>query len=304
MEIACGPEHRYQPTPALLEAAAAAHGPLAGLIVASPANPTGTQLTREALAALAQWCAARGTRLVSDEIYHGVGGAGPLDSTAWEHDRQAIVISSFSKLWGMTGWRVGWMLLPEELRGPVDALAGNLALCPPSLAQHAALAALSPEAEAEAAQQNEQYVRNREQVLAALPGLLLTAPATPTGAFYVYADASALLARSGCADAAALCRRVLNEARVALAPGDDFDAVDGGRWCGCRLRAIPRSSPRRSRTSRRGWGSCREALPAGCGLGAAAGAAAGWGLCGAARGDRSVGGGPRDLGAGAGRSGG
>ncbi len=136
---------------------------------------------------------------MSDEIYHGVGGAGPLDSTAWQHEQQSIVISSFSKLWGMTGWRVGWMLLPPELRGPVDALAGNLALCAPSLAQHAAIAALSPEAEAEAAAQNERYVRNREQVLAALPSLLLRVPAVPTGAFYLWADADELLARSGCA---------------------------------------------------------------------------------------------------------
>src|SRR6478609_11706380 len=149
VEIDCGPETRYQPTPALLDVAQAG-GPLAGLIVASPANPTGTMIDRAELAAITGWCAANGVRLVSDEIYHGVtypepGAADPRGVCAWESDESSLVISSFSKYWGMTGWRLGWMLLPEDLVRAVDALAGNVSLCPPAPAQYAAVSAFAEE---------------------------------------------------------------------------------------------------------------------------------------------------------------
>ena len=143
VELDCGPETRYQPTVAQLEAV---EGRLDGLVVASPANPTGTMIREEELAALAGWCADRGVRLVSDEIYHGITYGGPRPSTAAQYlDRGAVVVNSFSKYWAMTGWRLGWMLLPEDLVASVDALAGNVALCPPALAQHAGVAALSPQ---------------------------------------------------------------------------------------------------------------------------------------------------------------
>ncbi len=181
-------------------------------------------------AALAEWCRARGVRLISDEIYHGLLHGGATATCAWQHDRSAVVVSSFSKFWGMTGWRLGWALLPPELVGPVDALAGNLALCPPALSQQAALAAFTERSYAEATAAARRCSLHRELLMERLPQLGLRAPAPADGAFYVYADASELLARAGQPDSVALCRRILDEAGVALTPGTDFDAVDGGRW--------------------------------------------------------------------------
>ncbi len=220
VDVPCGADTRYQPTVAQLEAA----GPLDGLVLASPANPTGTMVTPDELAALATWCAARGVRLVSDEIYHGITYTGaPAEATAAAfRDAGAIVVSSFSKFWGMTGWRLGWLALPDDLVGPVDALAGNLALCPPSLAQHAAPAAFSPEAMAEARAAVARYAGCRDLLLRALPALRWTA-APMDGAFYLYADVSA----HGL-DAGTYCARLLDEAGVALTPGTDFDPAGGG----------------------------------------------------------------------------
>ncbi|MFC7765806.1 pyridoxal phosphate-dependent aminotransferase [Leucobacter soli] len=149
VEIPTGVETRYQPTPALLDAAVAEHGELAGLIIASPANPTGTMLGRAELAALADWCRARGTRLISDEIYHGItfpqpGDPDPRGVSAVELDPEAIVINSFSKYWGMTGWRLGWAILPPALVAPFEALASNFALSPPAPAQELAMNAFTP----------------------------------------------------------------------------------------------------------------------------------------------------------------
>lgn len=230
VEIACGPEVRHQPTPELLDRAIAEHGPLTALVVASPANPTGTVIPDAEFAELAAWCRERGVRLVSDEIYHGLVHGDTTASCAWQYERSAIVISSFSKFWGMTGWRLGWALLPPELVGPVDALAGNLSLCPPALSQQAALAAFTERSYEEAAAAARRCTEHRELVMARLPELGLLAPAPADGAFYVYADGSELLARTGAPDAVALCRRLLDEASVALTPGTDFDAIDGGRF--------------------------------------------------------------------------
>lgn len=149
IEITCGPAERYQPTPALLDAAVAKHGPLQGLILASPANPTGTMVDRTELTALSDWCSANGVRLVSDEIYHGITyPADPQASDArgvcaWEVNRTSVVISSFSKYWGMTGWRLGWALMPADLVSTIDALSSNLTLCPPAPAQLAAIEAFT-----------------------------------------------------------------------------------------------------------------------------------------------------------------
>ncbi|HET8593814.1 MAG TPA: aminotransferase class I/II-fold pyridoxal phosphate-dependent enzyme, partial [Intrasporangium sp.] len=175
VDIDCGPEVRYQPTPELLEAAHR-QAPLAGLVLASPANPTGTMVDRDELAAVTEWCAANRVRLVSDEIYHGVtypepGAPDPRGVCAWELDESAIVVSSFSKYWGMTGWRLGWLLLPEELVRPVDALAGNVALCPPAPAQYAAVAAFAEESYRECEAAVEEFARTRKLLLDNAPRL-------------------------------------------------------------------------------------------------------------------------------------
>ena len=227
VDVPCGPEVRFQPTVALLEALVAEGGPIDGLVLAGPANPTGTLVEPAALAAIASWCEAHGVRLVSDEIYHGItygagAGHGAGAPTAATSDG-ALVVGSFSKYWAMTGWRLGWLLLPPDLVGPVDALAGNLALCPPTLSQHAAVAAFTPDAYAAADANVATYARSRAVVLDRLAELGWRDPAPADGAFYVYADVSG----SGL-DSVTYCARLLDEAGVALTPGTDFDPVEGG----------------------------------------------------------------------------
>ena len=142
VEIPCGPETRFQPTAQML---AELDPPVQGVIVASPANPTGTVIPPEELAAIASWCDASGVRLVSDEVYHGLIYEGAPDtSCAWQTSRDAIVVNSFSKYFAMTGWRLGWLLVPHELQRAVDCLTGNFTICPPALAQMAAVAAFTP----------------------------------------------------------------------------------------------------------------------------------------------------------------
>lgn len=235
IELDCGPQTRYQPTVQQLEAL---DGAIDGLMLASPANPTGTMIHADELSALATWCAARGVRLISDEIYHGITYAEPAGpetetgargagaaSAARYLDSGVIVVSSFSKYWAMTGWRLGWLLLPAELVAPVDALAGNIALCPPALAQRAAIAAFSTEGYAAAAENVARYSVSRDLLLSRLPELGWTRVAPADGAFYLYADVSG----SGL-DSITWCARLLDEAGVALTPGTDFDAVDGESW--------------------------------------------------------------------------
>jgi aspartate/methionine/tyrosine aminotransferase len=231
VEIDCGPETRYQPTPALLDEAQAA-GPLAGLIVASPANPTGTMVDRAELAAITGWCAAHGVRLVSAEIYHGVtypepGAADPRGVCAWETDDSSLVISSFSKYWGMTGWRLGWMLLPEDLARPVDALAGNVALCPPAPAQYAAVSAFAEESYRECDEAVAEFARTRALLLDNAARLGWGASAPPDGAFYYWADLGPRLERWG--SSAAYARALLEDVGVAVTPGGDFDDRAGVR---------------------------------------------------------------------------
>ena len=146
LDLATTVEDRYQPTVAALNAALTRHGRIDGLVIASPNNPTGTMFSPEELAELSAWCHEHDVRLISDEIYHGIEfNESHRGHTAWEFSRQAIVVSSFSKYWGMTGWRLGWMLVPDELVDVVDALASNLALCAPAPAQKAVVAAFEPE---------------------------------------------------------------------------------------------------------------------------------------------------------------
>lgn len=233
VEIPTGPETRYQPTPALLDAAVAAGGPLAGLIIASPANPTGTMLGRDELAALTGWCRVHGTRLISDEIYHGITFQSPDNPdrrgvSARGLDAEAIVINSFSKYWGMTGWRLGWAILPEGLVAPMEALASNFALSPPAPAQELALSAFTDESYAERDAIVEGFARSRALILDAEAQLDWGVAAPSDGAFYYYSElGEPLLARYG--DSSGYARALLEAADVALVPGTDFDPIAGRR---------------------------------------------------------------------------
>ncbi|BBK31038.1 aspartate/methionine/tyrosine aminotransferase [Stella humosa] len=210
-------EHGFQPTPDLLERA----GPLDGVIVASPANPTGTMLAAADLAALAGWCRAKGVRLVSDEIYHGIT-FGVDGVTALAFDQDAVVINSFSKYFSMTGWRLGWMIVPADMVRAVECLAQNLFISPPTLSQHAAIAAFDcvPELEENVAR----YARNRALLLDELPKAGFDRLAPADGAFYIYADVAHLTN-----DSTLFCRRMLEEVGIAATPGVDFDPERGNR---------------------------------------------------------------------------
>lgn len=222
VEIDCGPDTRFQPTLAQLQQL---DGPVAGVLIASPANPTGTMIEPGELAAIAQWCEAAGIRLISDEIYHGIQyGAAPVAS-AWQTSRSGVVFGSFSKYFSMTGWRMGWMLVPEELRRPVDVLTGNFTICPPALGQYAALAAFTPESYAELDDHVARYAVNRGLLLDGLAALGLDKLAPADGAFYVYADVRELTD-----DSYAWCLRLLADTGVAMAPGIDFDTRAGNRF--------------------------------------------------------------------------
>ncbi len=240
VELDCGPETRYQPTVSQLMEAYYGGG-LDGLVVASPANPTGTMILPAELDAVATWCADHDVRLVSDEIYHGItygepagASAAALPTAARYVGDGAVVVNSFSKYWAMTGWRLGWLVLPDELVGPVDALAGNVALSPPALAQHAGVAAFSPEGYATAAENVARYAASRELVLSRLDDLGWSRVAPADGAFYVYADVS-----GDGLDSVTWCERLLAEAGVALTPGTDFDGVHGGDWVRLSFAAAP-----------------------------------------------------------------
>jgi aspartate/methionine/tyrosine aminotransferase len=190
-------------------------------------------VSRAELQALTGWCAASGVRLVSDEIYHGI--TYPADPQApdargvcaWELDRTGVVVSSFSKYWGMTGWRLGWALMPADLAPAIDALAGNVALCPPAPAQLAAVEAFTDESYAEADAAVAGFAEVRRLLLANLGRLDWGKAAPADGAFYLYADLGAQLA--GFADSAGYCRALLEQEGVALVPGADFAAVNGTR---------------------------------------------------------------------------
>jgi len=213
------PEHRFQPTPELL---ARAGGRLDGLIVASPSNPAGTMLGRDELADLADCCAERGIRLISDEIYHGITYAMPAVS-ALEVSADAIVINSFSKYFSMTGWRLGWMVLPEALLRPVECLAQNLFISAPALSQIAGEAAFDCGEELD--RHVAAYGRNRARLLRELPQAGFDRLAPADGAFYIYADVSE---RTN--DSEAFCQRMLAETGVAATPGIDFDPARGARF--------------------------------------------------------------------------
>ena len=223
VEVECGPETRFQPTAQMLSNL----DPLVnGVVVASPANPTGTVIPPAELAAIASWCAESGVQLISDEVYHGLIYPGaPETSCAWETSRDAVVANTFSKYFCMTGWRLGWLLVPQQLRRAVDRLTGNFTICPPVLPQYAAVAAFTPEAIAEAEGHLHQYAANRRLLLDGLPRLGIDRLAPADGAFYVYADVSHLTDNS-----LSFCSNLLADTGVAIAPGIDFDTVQGGSF--------------------------------------------------------------------------
>ncbi|GFG74230.1 aminotransferase [Mycobacterium botniense] len=223
VEIECGPQTRFQPT---LEMLAAVDPPVHGVVLASPANPTGTVIPPHELTAIASWCEDTGARLISDEVYHGLVYPGaPPTSCAWQVSRNALVVNSFSKYFAMTGWRLGWLVVPPDLLRAIDRLTGNFTICPPVLSQHAAVAAFTPEAIAEADGHLHQYSINRALLLDGLRGLGIERLAPADGAFYVYADVSDFTA-----DSATFCSKLLADTGVAIAPGIDFDTARGNSF--------------------------------------------------------------------------
>jgi aspartate/methionine/tyrosine aminotransferase len=214
-------QDRFQPSPVLLDRALE-DGPIDGLIVASPSNPTGTMLGTDAFRDLATYCRDKGIRLVSDEIYHGITYDRKADC-ALKFTPDAIVINSFSKYFSMTGWRLGWMIVPEELSRAIECLGQNLYISPPTLSQVAGLAAL--ECESELDQNVAVYARNRALLLDSLPRAGFDCLAPADGAFYLYADISRLTN-----DSDAFCRAMLAETGVAATPGIDFDSARGNRF--------------------------------------------------------------------------
>jgi aspartate/methionine/tyrosine aminotransferase len=208
---------RYQPQPSDVTAHA-----LDGLIVASPANPTGTMLSRDELAALATACAANNTALISDEIYHGISyDSAAISALSMTDD--VYVINSFSKYFSMTGWRVGWMVVPEDHVRRVERLAQNMFICPSHASQALALAAF--ECRDELDSHLDVYAANRDVLMVGLAAAGLTKYAPPDGAFYVYVDVSDYTD-----DARAFSAQILAEAGVAVTPGLDFDPVEGHKW--------------------------------------------------------------------------
>lgn len=206
---------RFQPTVARLDQA----GPLDGVIIASPSNPTGTMLDEAGMAAITGWCRANDARLISDEIYHGIA-FGRRSVSALESDPDSLVINSFSKYFSMTGWRIGWMVVPPDLTGAVERLAQNFFISAPTLSQIAATAAFDclDETEANVAR----YARNREILLNELPAAGLDDLAPADGAFYVYANVA-----QHTNDSVEFCRRMLAEIGIACTPGIDFDPSRG-----------------------------------------------------------------------------
>ena len=213
------PEDRFQPTSELLADAIRTGGPIDGLIVASPSNPAGTMLEPGAMEALVDYCGQQGIRIVSDEIYHGITYERKA-LTALAFEPEAIVINSFSKYFSMTGWRLGWMVVPEGLVRAVECLAQNFFISPPTLSQLAATAAFDCLDELD--RNVAGYARSRALLIRDLPKAGFDRLAPADGAFYIYADVTGLTD-----DSVSLCRRILDETGVALTPGVDFDPVRG-----------------------------------------------------------------------------
>ena len=219
VEIPVGPDTHFQPTPDVLDQL---NVELDGLIVASPGNPTGSMLSRDQLKTLCDYCDDKEIRFISDEIYHGITYETRAD-TAVEFSDNAIIINSFSKYFSMTGWRLGWMVVPENMVRPVECLAQNMFISAPTLSQYGGAAAFDclEEVDANVAA----YAKNREMLLRELPKAGFTKLAPSDGAFYIYADVSHLTN-----DAQEFCKKILAETGVATTPGVDFDSERGHRF--------------------------------------------------------------------------
>lgn len=248
--IPVGADTRWAPTRELLDAAmgdpSTGTASLRGLVIASPSNPTGTVLDAASLATIAAWCAAHDVQLVADEIYHGITYNGPAP-TVLAVNRDAVLINSFSKYWSMTGWRIGWMVVPQHLRDAIERLQQNVYICAPHIAQVAGLAALADEATVELDAHVRRYAANRRLLVDGLATAGITAIADADGAFYVYADVAHLTGAAGqvagstigpaagsmigpAAGSTALCSRWLHELGVATTPGLDFDLARGEQF--------------------------------------------------------------------------
>jgi len=222
VEIEANAETGFTLTPESLERAAAEAGrPLRGVLLASPANPTGTVTGRARLKSLAEYCRAQSIAFISDEIYHGLTFAGE-EATALEVSDDVVVINSFSKYYCMTGWRIGWMVLPESQVRAFERIAQSLYISPPELSQIAAEAALGARQELDGYKRS--YAANRDLLLKRLPEIGLSIASPMDGAFYAYVDVSRFTN-----DSMAFARRMLAEINVAATPGHDFDPVEGHR---------------------------------------------------------------------------
>ena len=216
VEVQCGENTRYQLNAELVDQL----DPVPrGIILSSPANPTGTILPPAEMAAIADVARRKNIIIVSDEIYHGLS-YGPKTHSILEFEPNAYVVNSFSKYFSMAGWRLGWLVSPPDAVAQTSSYIGNLFLTAPSLAQHAGLIAMDSRDELEG--HLDTYAANRELMLAAMPRLGLERIAPPDGAFYIYADVSKYTD-----DSLSFCMRILEETGVATAPGVDFDPVDG-----------------------------------------------------------------------------
>lgn len=215
--VPCGPETGFQPTAEMLDALDPAPD---GLILASPANPTGAMIAPAVLTEIVDWCQSKGVRIVSDEIYHGITYSRDAD-TLFGRDPAVVVINSFSKYFSMTGWRLGWMVLPDDLRRAAECLTQNIFISPPALSQHAGLKVFDC---IDALDANvRRYAENREILLEGLPRCGFGPLAPADGAFYIYAGIHDLGGASP-----ELCTEILEETGVAVTPGIDFDPEHGG----------------------------------------------------------------------------
>jgi aspartate/methionine/tyrosine aminotransferase len=219
VEILVGPEINFQPTTDLIDDV---DGNLDGLIIASPSNPTGTMIGAAGLKELYDYCVANQIRMVSDEIYHGITYDEPAETVA-KFGADAIIVNSFSKYFSMTGWRLGWMIVPPELVRAIECLAQNLFISPPAISQHAGIAVFDCTDELD--RHVVTYAKNRELLLRELPKAGFDKLASADGAFYIYADVSAMTN-----DSAAFCQRMLAETGVAATPGTDFDPSRGHQF--------------------------------------------------------------------------
>lgn len=220
--LPCGPEHRFQPDAAMVDAA---WSPATrGVLLASPSNPTGTSIDAAEMARIAAVVHRRGGVCIVDEIYQGLSYDERYGHSALALDERIVSVNSFSKYFSMTGWRLGWLVLPRDLVAPIERLAQNLYICASTIAQHAALACFEPESIAEYERRREAFRARRDRVVPVLAALGLPVPVVPDGAFYAWIDCSAH------GDSWELAHRLMRLAHVALTPGRDFGRHDPQRW--------------------------------------------------------------------------